>query len=281
MSASPHLSLVVPVFDGETFIEANLRTIVSTLEEGLGDRGFELIVVCDGPRDRTREIAEAFDHPAVKVFHYPTNQGKGFAIAVGAAQAQGRLVGYLDADLDIHPSVIVRAVEVFDGEDVDAVIGSKRHRESAVDYPAIRRVYSAGFQTLIRLLFRFNVRDTQVGAKVFRREVIDTVVPLLLIKRYAFDVEVLAVAAGFGFDRIREVPIELSYRFSGTGVDRRAVLRMLQDTLAIAYRIHFRHWYVRRWAGLHRQRLMDDGPTQAAPLLPPSLESVPAAERVG
>jgi dolichol-phosphate mannosyltransferase len=108
---------------------------------------------------------------------------------------------------------------------------------------------------LVRLLFRVDVPDTQVGAKVFRREMIDTVAPLLLVKRYAFDLEVLAVGADFGFDRVREVPIELEYRFSGTQIDWRAVYRMLLDTLAIAYRIHVRHHYVRRFASVQRARM--------------------------
>jgi glycosyltransferase involved in cell wall biosynthesis len=244
----------VPVFDGAHFIEGNLRTIVETLERGLHE-SFEVIVVCDGSRDRTAEIARSVNHPAVHVYHYPTNQGKGFALSLGIAQARGRAVGWLDADLDLHPEVIVRAVRLLVEEDVDAVIGSKRHPDSSVDYPTIRRVYSWGYQRLIRVLFRFDVRDTQVGAKVFRSEVTDTVVPLLLIKRYAFDIEVLAVAASFGFDRVREVPVDLDYRFAGTGIDWKAIGRMIQDTLAIAYRIHLRHWYVRQWAALHRARL--------------------------
>ena len=257
-SSAPKLSVVVPVHEGEAFIEANLREITRVLEDGLGD-AFELIVVCDGSRDRTAEIALEMRHPAVHVFHYPSNQGKGFAITLGIGQARGRLIGWLDADLDIRPEVLLHAVSIFDVEAVDAVVGSKRHPDSDVDYPLVRRVYSRGYQALIRVLFRLDVRDTQVGAKVLRREMLETVAPLLLIKRYAFDVEVLAVGAGFGFDRVREIPVRLDYRFSGTGIDWRAVGRMFQDTLAIAYRIHFRHWYVRRFASLHRQRTDEAG----------------------
>ena len=256
-TTEPHLSLVVPVYNGEAYIEANLRRILDTLER-LG-RPFEMVVVCDGSRDRTREIAAHVDHPAVRLFHYPRNQGKGFALSLGAGQTRGRLIGWLDADLDIHPDVLVDAVARFDAEPVDAVIGSKRHPDSAIDYPRIRRVYSWGFQTLVRGLFRFNVRDTQVGAKVFRREMLDTVLPLLLIKRYAYDLEVLAVGAGFGFDRIVEVPIRLEHGSFGTSIDWPAVRRMFTDTLAIAYRIHFRHWYVRQFAAQQRERV-DAGP---------------------
>ncbi len=254
MTQAVHLSLVLPVHRGAAWIEDNLRAILVDLED-LG-RPFELIVVCDGDADlgsRAARRVEA-DDPRVRVFHYAQNQGKGFAVSFGIAQARGRLIGWLDADLDIHPDAIISACRRFDEAQIDAALGSKRHPQSAVDYPALRRVYSWGFQKLVRALFRFDVRDTQVGAKVFRREMLDTVVPLLLVKRYAYDLEVLAVGAGFGFDRIVEVPVRLDYRFTGSSINWRAVRNMLIDTLAIAYRIHLRHWYVRQFAALHRER---------------------------
>ena len=251
------LSLVVPVYNGAAYVETSVRTIVRALEEGL-DQPFEVIAVCDGCSDDSAACLSRVDDDRVRVLSYETNEGKGYAITQGLAVAQGRLVGWLDSDLDIDPEAIVCAVREFDTpaeEPADAVIGSKRHPDSDVDYPLVRRVYSLGFQLLVGVLFRFNARDTQVGAKLFRREYMEVVRPLLLIKRYAFDLEVLAVGAEFGFDRVREIPIRLEYRFTGTGIDWRAVLRMFQDTLAIAYRIHIRHWYVRRFASLQRHRM--------------------------
>ena len=246
------VSLVLPVRDGEAFIAASLAEVGRTLDALA--RPYELIVVSDGSRDRTVEAAEKLAHPAVRVFHYPQHQGKGFAISLGLAQARGRLVGWLDSDLDIRPEFVTRAVAEFDRGGADAVIGSKRHPDSEVAYPRIRRVYSWGFQMLVRALFRLDVRDTQVGAKLFRREMVDTVLPLLLIKRYAFDVEVLAVGGTFGFDRVRELPVRLDYRFTGSGINTPEVRHMLVDTLAIAYRIHLRRWYARRFAAAQRER---------------------------
>jgi glycosyltransferase involved in cell wall biosynthesis len=219
--------------------------------------GFELIVVCDGSTDDTAARAREVEDGRVRVLDYPANAGKGHAILHGLAEARGRLVGWLDADLDVHPGVILGAAARFAAEPVDAVIGSKRHEHSSVSYPWIRRLYSWGFQLLVRLLFRVNARDTQVGAKLFRREMIDTIAPLLLVKRWAFDLEVLAVGAEFGFDRIAEAPVDLHYRFTGSSINWHAVRFMLQDTLAIAYRIHIRHHYVRRFASVQRKR-MDD-----------------------
>ena len=257
MSGAPELSLVLPAHRAAAFIEDNVRAIASTLEQ-LGST-FEIIVVSDGAEDDTAARVRDLGDPRVSVVAYAERQGKGFALCAGIAHARGRLVGWLDADLDVHPYAIVAACRLLAEEEVDVAVGSKRHPGSSVAYPVVRRVLSAGFQLLVRSALRVNVRDTQTGAKVFRREVLDTVVPLLLIKRYAFDLEVLAVAALFGFDRVAEVPIRLDYRFAGSGITSEAVKRMFIDTLAIAYRVRLRHWYVRQYAALQRQRLNHPG----------------------
>ena len=276
--SEPYLSLITPVSNGEAFIEDSIRRIVSDLE-ALG-RPFEVLVVSDGSVDATESLVRAIDDPRVVPIAYAANQGKGYAICAGIAQARGRLVGWLDADLDIAPEVIVRAARRMEQGDVDAVIGSKRHPQSEVQYPPLRRVLSWGFQMLVRLLFRFDARDTQVGAKLFRAEMLDVVAPLLLVKRYAFDLEVLAVGAEFGFDRVAEVPVRLEYRFTGTGINSSAARLMFRDTLAIGYRIHLRHWYVRQYAALQRRRADLEHSGGDAPLPPEgTLAAIKAGER--
>jgi hypothetical protein len=96
------------------------------------------------------------------------------------------------------------------------------------------------------MLFRLDVQDTQVGLKVFSGRVADEVLPLLLVKRFAFDLELLAVAASLGYDRIRELPVRLDYRFSGSGVGSLAVLGALWDTAAIFYRLRLLRTYERK-----------------------------------
>jgi glycosyltransferase involved in cell wall biosynthesis len=273
---TPFLSLVLPAYNIAASIGENLRVVIGALEAL--ERPFEVICVCDGSTDGTHVAAAAVADPRLRVLRFDVNRGKGEAVLHGVAHARGQLIGWLDADLDLAPDVIVHAARRFDDAPIDAVVGSKRHPDSQVDYPWVRRVYSAGFQLLVRLLFRINVRDTQVGAKLLRREVLDTVAPLVLVKRYAFDLEILAAGAGFGFDRVEEVPIRLAYRFSGTGVNWRAIGRTFRDTLAIAYRIHVKHWYVRRYAALHRQRLDEGRPV--LPGAPASGVVIPPEERV-
>jgi hypothetical protein len=96
------------------------------------------------------------------------------------------------------------------------------------------------------LLFRLDVRDTQVGLKVFRREVADEVIPLLLVKQFAFDLELLTVARAFGFRRVRELPVRLDYQFTGSEVRSSTVARALWDTAAIFYRLRILRTYQRK-----------------------------------
>ncbi len=266
LTAQPSLTLIVPTYNGATYIGANVREIVLALE--VLEVRFELLVVCDGSIDGTAAAAESVGDPRVRVLRYERNHGKGYAICFGFMRARGRLVGWLDADLDIDPQTIVAAFRRFQEASIDAAIGSKRHPKSQVEYPLARRFFSWGYQMLVRLLLRVDVRDTQVGAKLFRREMLETVVPLLLIKQYAFDLEVLAVGAEFGFDRVEEIPVRIDYKFTGTGVNRQSVQQMFLDTLAIAYRIHIRHWYVRRFAVLQRERADAQTTVERASLVP-------------
>ncbi len=174
-------------------------------------------------------------------------------------------------------------------EGLDFAVGSKRHPDSLVHYPRSRRVASWMYQQLNRVLFRLDVRDTQVGLKVFRGEVADEVVPLLLVKQFAFDLELLAVGRALGYGRMQEMPIRLDYRFTGSAVRSRAVARALVDTAAIFYRLRILRTYQRKRAliGVHGRLPPVDppsvtligGPSAAGLLDYPRLESVGIADR--
>jgi glycosyltransferase involved in cell wall biosynthesis len=241
----PLLTVVVPVHNQAGTIVENVRTIRDRVADGV-DGPFELIVVSDGSIDRSDErlLEEAPD--VARLIHYDRNLGKGFAVKTGALAAAGDYISYVDADLDLDPASIPEFLELAREDGLDFVIGSKRHPDSVVDYPLARRVSSWLYQQLVRLLFRLDVRDTQVGLKVFRREVAEQVLPLLLVKQFAFDLELLAVANALGFGRIREQPVRLQYQFTGSGVRSAAVLLALVDTAAIFYRLRILRYYQRK-----------------------------------
>ena len=241
----PLLSVVVPVYNEAGTIVDNVATIRERVEQGIGEP-VEVIVVSDGSVDASEErLLEDASHRA-RVIHYDRNLGKGFAVKAGALAAQGRWISYVDADLDLDPASIPDFLALAQRESLDFVIGSKRHPDSNVHYPRSRRVGSWLYQQLVRLLFSLDVRDTQVGLKLFRREVAHDVLPLLLVKQFAFDLEFLAVSRALGYGRIREQPVSLQYRFTGSGVRSPAVLLALIDTAAIFYRLRILRYYQRK-----------------------------------
>ncbi len=241
------LSVIVPVYDQADAIVENVRVIRERIAAGTSEP-FEIIVVSDGSVDGTAERVLESELPDVKVLYYDRNLGKGYAIKTGAREARGRWIGYVDADLDLDPASLPTYMNAGAAEDLDFVIGSKRHPDSKVHYPRSRVISSWIYQQLVRVLFRLDVRDTQVGLKVFRREVAEEVMPLLLVKRFAFDIELLAVGRAFGYDRLREMPIVLDYQFTGSGVRSMAVFRAVFDTIAVFYRLRILGYYQRRLA---------------------------------
>jgi len=122
------------------------------------------------------------------------------------------------------------------------VLGSKRHRDSQVVYPPARRLYSWGYQQLVRLLFHLDVRDTQAGIKLVRRDVLIDVLPSMVVQGYAFDLELLVLARFHGYRHLVEAPVTIGRRFTST-VSSKAVREMLRDTMAIWWRLRVRHAY--------------------------------------
>jgi glycosyltransferase involved in cell wall biosynthesis len=242
------LSVVVPAYREGPRIHGNLTRLIGELDKL--NVTYEVVVVSDGNTDTTVREAKRVDSPAIRVFHYPMNIGKGFALSCGVDQSAGDLVTFIDADMELDPATIGRFIEIMQAEGCDAVIGSKRHPESQVAYPALRRLQSALYQILVRVLFNLNLRDTQTGLKLFRRHVLSEVLPLLAIKRFAFDLELLVVARQLGYRNVREAPIRLDYQFEST-VNLGSAWNVLWDTAAIFYRLRIRRYYQRR-----RRRLM-------------------------
>ena len=241
------LSVVVPAYREGRRIHDNLARLVRELDTL--NVAYEVIVVSDGNTDGTAAEARRVGSPNVKVFDYPMNVGKGFALSFGVAQSTGPLVTFIDADMELDPANIRPFLGLMQTSEWDAVIGSKRHPKSKVDYPRFRRFQSAIYQLLVRVLFSLNVRDTQTGLKLFRREVLEEALPLLAIKKFAFDLELLVVAHHIGYRRVVEAPIRLDYRFNST-VRPSAVFSILWDTAAIFYRLRILHYYQHRRAQL-------------------------------
>ncbi len=236
----PILSVIVPTYKDGPRVYDNLVNLDKALAD-IGDT-YEIIVVSDGNNDNTHDEARRLDAPHVRVFHYARNMGKGFALRYGMARSHGEIVTFIDGDGDIDPVQIASYLQLMRRTEADIVVASKRHPQSEVVYPLARRVYSVTYQSLLRLLFSLKVRDTQVGLKLFRREVLSDVLPRIVVKRFAFDLELLVVANHLGYTNIVEAPVRIGQRFSST-INRRAIMSILWETAAIFYRQRVLHYY--------------------------------------
>lgn len=241
------ISVIVPAYKAEKSIYRNLLLLSKVLDQMSWD--YEIICVVDGQVDKTKIEAEKYSNKnkKVKVYGYKKNKGKGNAVRFGMRRASGEIISFIDAGLDINPNAMQMLLSHFEWYKADIIIGSKRHPASKVIYPWQRKFFSFGYQILVKLLFNLNVKDTQVGIKLFKKEVIEKILPRLLVKQFAFDIEMLAVANYLGYKRIYEAPVELKMDFSKSTIASKGFFRtaflMFWDTLAVFYRLKIIDYY--------------------------------------
>ncbi|MGH7737430.1 MAG: glycosyltransferase [Candidatus Tyrphobacter sp.] len=249
------VSVIVPAFNESECLLENLREAARVFATFATP--FEIIVVDDGSSDGTHLAAKRAlcEHPRhVRVVRYDSNKGKGNALMAGVSEARGEYAVFLDADMDLHPRQLPTFFALLQSQGADAVIGSKWHAQSRVRYPAARRFYSKCYAAAVRLLFGLSLRDTQTGLKLYRMALLNDVLPWLLVKRFAFDIELLAVAHARGYT-IVDAPVTLDFQRSMGRVRLRDAWLVLVDTLAIFYRLRLLHYYDRPTPQEDRGRL--------------------------
>ncbi len=236
------LSVLMPMYNEELWAAKN---ILET-DEFFKKKGFsyEIIVMDDGSKDSTFDKASKAQKEHIKVYQLPKNEGKGEALRSAFNHSSGDLVMFLDGDLDIHPKQFEELFKVMEDEKADVVIGSKRHPKSVLNYPAGRKVLSAGYFFIVKILFGLPLRDTQTGIKIFKAEVLKKTFHRMLLKRFAFDLELLILAHHNGY-KISEAPVVVDYKGKYGNITPKIVFKMLWDTIAIFYRLHILHYYDR------------------------------------
>lgn len=237
------LTVVVPFYNPGDLLRPNLLSLVESLRAA--GATFEVITVEDGCTDGSPASIADLDPATVRRLSLPRNSGKGAALRVGLCEGRGRYVGFIDADGDIDPALWRPFLGLVRLYEPDVIIGSKRHPLSEIGSSVTwtRRWLSRGYQAMVRLLFpMLPVNDTQVGIKVFRRELLAEVLPLTVERRFVFDLELLIVAWRRGYRRIMPAPVTLGRQGPST-VTFRAVWYMLIDTLALAWRMYGRAAY--------------------------------------
>jgi len=205
----PSLLLLIPAYNEERRIEPVLRDYGRYFQQNYHGK-FQLVVVLNGCKDDTIGVVRrvAADYPAITALEFQEAIGKGGALIEGLKLAPlADLIGYVDADGATPPHAFHELVKHIGG--VDCVIGSRWLPGAVlhVEQSGQRRFASRVFHLIVQLLFWMNIRDTQCGAKVMRREAVEKVHSLLRIADMAFDINLLYSLKRAGY-RIREVPTE-------------------------------------------------------------------------
>ena len=203
------LLLLIPAYNEEHRIEPVLRDYARYFQAHYQGK-FQLVVVLNGCTDDTIGVVRrvSTEYPSVTALEFPEAIGKGGALIEGLKLAPlADIIGYVDADGATPPHAFLDLARRID--EADCVIGSRWLPDAVlhVEQSGRRQFASRVFHLIVQGLFWMNIRDTQCGAKVMRREAVEKVHSSLRIADMAFDINLLYSLHRAGY-RILEVPTE-------------------------------------------------------------------------
>jgi dolichyl-phosphate beta-glucosyltransferase len=231
----PKLSIIIPAYNEECRLPNTLKKITAWMQTITFV--VEVLIVENGSRDRTAEIADSYARHFDNIIVLHSSKGKGAAVREGMLHGKGEYLFICDADL----SMPIAEIENFlapCAAGYDIVIGS-RETPGARRYnePFHRHLIGRVFNAIVRVLVVPGFNDTQCGFKLFQREVARDVFRRQTISGWTFDVEVIYLALRYGY-RVAEVPINWYFN-----PDSR--ISILQDTWQMFYdlvRIRLNGW---------------------------------------
>lgn len=239
---APRFGIVVPAKDpGDRFAQ-HLASVVK-LRTPWTDRPVEIVVVDDGSVSDVVRVTCAT--MGVECVAHRANKGKGAALRTGFTALFDRgfsgedVVGFIDADGDISASHLqaYAASLAIAPQEVVAVVGSKVEPGSCAVTPTWRRCASVVFSVYTSAVMPTGVRDTQVGAKVFRAAFLHDALPLTSNNRFLLDVELLAIAHRRGFG-VKTAPVTLSITTATSTVGLRTAFDMSKELAQLSYKTH-------------------------------------------
>lgn len=228
------LSVVIPVFNEEKRLLANLDKIIGYLKKK--EVKSEIILVDDGSSDKTWSVLGSYQskYRNIKLYRHPKNLGKGAAVKTGMMESRGDLVLMTDCDLSTpieELDFLMQHIGKF-----DIVIGSRRLKEKKLGrMPARYRTFLGDiYYEMLRMVLLPSVKDTNCGFKLFSKKVIKPVFERQKINRWGYDAEVLFIAHKLGFS-IKEVPVRWTH-YTGSKVKVvDAVVKTLGELMQIKW----------------------------------------------
>ncbi len=230
------LSVAMPAYNEEENIEAMIQEVIQVMEPRFDD--FEIVVTNDGSADRTGDVIReiAARDPRVKLVEHPKNLGYGAAAYSAMSHATKDIVFFTDSDRQFYLEEIDKAIPLIEKNDL--VVGYRAPRRD----PFLRVLYGKGWSFLISLFFGYTARDIDCAFKVFRREVLEKVLPQVQSRGATFSAELLVMAKRDGF-RIGEIPVGHRPRVAGspTGARLNVITRAFRELFLLRWRLWQEH----------------------------------------
>jgi len=208
-SQSPHLSVVIPVYNEAKGIAESMRRVEAYMN--LRKYSWELLVVSDGSTDETdkrvREFIASRPNALVRLLSAERNHGKGFAARRGVLEARGGYILLTDADLSSPIKEVDKLIRALEGG-ADMAIASRVVREEGADVRQCFKRWLSGriFNYFVRLFVIRGIKDTQCGFKCFKSKPAHALFGEQKLEGFAFDVEILYLAKRHGY-AIKEVSV--------------------------------------------------------------------------
>ncbi|MFH1210171.1 MAG: dolichyl-phosphate beta-glucosyltransferase [archaeon] len=198
------LSIIIPAYNEEKRITKTLDSYISFFNKKID---FEIFIVLNGCRDNTLDIVKDYakKYKLIKYINIAEAIGKGGAVIEGFKRVNGNLIGFVDADMSTPPRSFFDLYKKINGN--DGIIASRWTKGSKilVKQKISRRIASRVFNYLVRLFFSIDLRDTQCGAKLFKRKAIKDAVNDLGITKWAWDIDLLYIMKRKGY-KVIEIP---------------------------------------------------------------------------
>jgi len=189
------LSVIIPAYNEEKRIGRALEPAIRFLKNQPYES--EIIVVCDGCTDNTRQVAESFqsEFKNLNIIDYSPNRGKGYAVKKGMLGASGDLRFFMDADYAVPIELLPEFIEKINNG-FDIIIASRRHKDSVIEEHQmyLRELAGKGFGVLQKIILGFPYYDTQCGYKLFTKKAAEFIFPELKYNCSYFDAEMMYVA---------------------------------------------------------------------------------------
>ena len=242
MKINESVSILVPVYNIEKNIEKNINILIEKISPFMTN--FEIIISDDGSEDNSKKAIEKIcaENRNIIGVYSKENHGKGNALKRACEIANGKYIIFCDGDMEIDPSQLENFFEIMNKEKVDIVIGSKRHKNSVVNYSNTRKIISFVYFMFVKIFFHLPIQDTQTGLKLFKREAIINIFPRILVKAFAYDLEVL-VACNSNGKKIVSAPVIVNPNRHFGLIKLSVLWKTFIDTLAIFYRLNIVKFY--------------------------------------